>query len=415
MTVPRPARLRAGAALLSVAAVTAIGAAAPATAGPATHGGAARASVLAWYDATAAAIAAGGATAQVTNSRTWAIAWLGAARAQTGSASGTYQRAALAGAVHRALITLVPSQAAAADSVLAADLATIPAGPPRTSGLDAGRAAVDRLIAERTGDGLDPASVNTPFPLPAAAPGIWQPTPPAFQPATQYGNRTARPFLLRSAGQFRPGPPPALGSARYRADLAEVRAYGAANSTVRTQAQTDTATFWLGSSLTLYTPILRAAAEQWPASLPQLTRLVALFHVSLVDTQIATSDAKYAYQRWRPVTAIRSDVDGDPEWLPLHTTPAHPDYPSGHNTYSGAAEQVLTALTGPRARAPYTIGSPSAPGVTRTYTDWRRPSVENVDARVWSGIHTRSADEAGIRLGKDVAAHTLAHARELLR
>ncbi|WP_199512474.1 vanadium-dependent haloperoxidase [Nucisporomicrobium flavum] len=417
MIVRPPGLRRAGAALLGAVTVAALGAATPGTAA-----GAAPDSVLTWYDATADAVATAGAPTQVTNNRTWAIAWLGAARAQAGSPSPVYQRAALAGAVHRAIVTLLPARAAAADDVLAADLATIPAGRSRTSGLDAGRAAVDRLIAARTGDGLDPASVNAAYPQPAAAPGVWQPTPPAYAPAAQYGNRTARPFLLRNAAQFRPGPPPALGSARYRADLAEVRAYGAADSTVRTPAQTDTATFWLGSSLTLYTPILRAAVEQLPGSPARRTRLIALFHVAVVDTQIATSDAKYAYQRWRPVTAIRNaDVDGDPvteadpQWLPLHVTPAHPDYPSGHNTYAGAAEGILTALAGPVARAPYTIGSPSAPGVTRTYTDWHQPGRENVDARVWSGIHTRSADEAGIRLGRDVAAYALAHAGDLLR
>jgi hypothetical protein len=407
-------RVRTGAVLLGAVAATAVGAAAPAAV--------AHDSVLSWYDATAAAIAAAGAPTQITNNRTWAIGWLAAARAQTGSPSPAYQRAALAGAVHRTLVTLIPARAAESDAVLAADLASIPDGPAETSGLAAGSAAADALIAERVGDGLDPASVNATFPLPAAAPGVWQPTPLGYAAATQYGNRVARPFLLRSAAQFRPAPPPALGSARYRADLAEVRAYGAANSTVRSQAQTDTATFWLGSSLTLYTPILRAAVEHFRTSPAQRTLLVALFHVALVDTQIATSDAKYAYQRWRPVTAIRfADLDGDPAteadpaWLPLHDTPAHPDYPSGHNTYAGAAERILTEVIGPVARSPYTIGSPTAPGVTRTYTDWHQPSLENVEARVWSGIHTRSADLAGIRLGDDVAGYTLAHAAALLR
>jgi hypothetical protein len=268
------------------------------------------------------------------------------------------------------------------------------------------------LLDERAGDGLDPASVNAAFPVPAPEPGVWQPTPPLFAPATQYGNRVARPFVLRSAAQFRPAAPPAVGSRRYEADLAEVRAYGSATSTVRTQAQTDTATFWLGSSLTLYTPILRAAVAQSTGSIQQRTALVALFHVASVDTQIATSDAKYAYRTWRPVTAIRAG--GDATWLPLHATPAHPDYPSGHNTYSGFAEGVLTALVGPQSRQPYTIDSPSAPGVTRTYADWHRPSVENVDARVWSGIHTRSADLAGIRLGKDVGRYVVGQAKRLL-
>ncbi|WP_203781195.1 vanadium-dependent haloperoxidase [Paractinoplanes rishiriensis] len=410
--------LRAAVVLLGAVALAATTAAGPAAAGSVVAGSASRAghAVLTWYDATAAAIAAGGATTQVTNSRTWAIAWLAAARAQTGSSSPVYRRAALAGAVHESLVALVPTQAAAVDAVLEADLAALPDGKAKDRGLAAGRAAADRLIEERTGDGLDSASVNAAFPVPPPAPGVWQPTPSAYAAATQYGNRLARPFLLRGAAQFRPAPPPALGSARYEADLAEVRTYGAAGSTARTQAQTDTATFWLGSSFVLYTPVLRAAVEQSPTSTLSRTRLVALFHVALVDTQIATSEAKYHYQTWRPVTAIRNAaVNPDPSWLPLHNTPAHPDFPSGHNTYSGAAEQILTVLFGPRARQPYTIPSPSAPGVTRTYTDWHLPSLENIDARVWSGIHTRSADEAGIRLGRDVATNTLTRAHELLR
>ncbi|GAA0461361.1 haloperoxidase [Paractinoplanes deccanensis] len=399
---------RRGAALLGAATVATLGVAAPAAAQPVTTD-----SVLAWYDTTAAAIAGGGAPTQVTNSRTWAIAWLAAARAQAHTPSADGQRAALAGAVHQTLVTLVPTRRDSADATLAAELAALPDRPQVRDSVAAGRAAAQRLLTERAGDGLDPASVNTAFPVPAAAPGVWQPTPPQYAGATQYGNRVARPFTLRSAGQFRPAPPPAIGSPRYEADLAEVRAYGAAASTVRTQAQTDTATFWLGSSLTLYTPILRAAVAQSPAPVLERTRLVALFHVAAVDTQIATSDAKYTYQRWRPVTAIRAG--GDATWLPLHDTPAHPDYPSGHNTYSGSAEGVLTALIGPRARRPYTIGSPTAPGVTRTYGDWHQPSAENIDARVWSGIHTRSADVAGIRLGEDVARHVVRHATDLLR
>lgn len=409
MPAPASVRRKAGAALISVATAATLGAtAAPAAAQPVTTD-----SVLAWYDATAAAIAAGGAPTQVTNNRTWAIAWLAAARAQAGTRSPAGQRAALAGAVHQTLVTLIPGQQDSADATLTDELAALPDRQAIRDSVAAGRAAADRLLAERAGDGLDSASVNVPFPVPAPAPGVWQPTPPQQAPATQYGNRLARPFVLRSADQFRPAAPPAIGSERYESDLAEVRKYGAVDSTARTQAQTDTATFWLGSSLTLYTSILRAAVAQSRGPVAQRTRLVALFHVAAVDTQIATSDAKYAYRTWRPVTAIRAG--GDATWLPLHTTPAHPDYPSGHNTYSGSAEGVLTALTGPRAREPYTIGSPTAPGVTRTYTDWHRPSVENVDARVWSGIHTRSADLAGIDLGDDVARYVVAHAGKLLR
>ncbi|WP_089158362.1 vanadium-dependent haloperoxidase [Micromonospora sp. NBS 11-29] len=368
---------------------------------------------LEWYDATAAAVATG-TRPQVSNSRAWAISWLAAARAvrtAPASAPGRYRDAALATAVHTALSALIPDHAPTLDVALRTTLDRIPDGPAKERGVAAGRREAHSVLARRAGDGLDPADVNPPYPTPDPAPGVWQPTPPAFAPAQQAGTRFATPFLLDRADRYRPGPPPAPTSARYRADLAEVRAYGRADSTVRTARQTDTATFWLGSSLTLYTGILRAALSQSDRPTAGRVTLVALFHVALVDTQIATSDAKYTYLRWRPVTAIRAD--GDPGWTPLHDTPAHPDYPSGHNTYAGAAEGVLTALAGARARTPYTIGSPSQPGVTRTYTDWRRPREENVDARVWSGIHTRTADEVGVRLGRDVAAHTLRNAARL--
>ncbi|GAA3670608.1 hypothetical protein GCM10022224_038560 [Nonomuraea antimicrobica] len=373
-----------------------------------------------WYDVTAATIAAAGASAQVTNSRTWAIGWLSAARAlRSGPQQRPFQDAALASAVHTSLVSLAPARAAQLDAAFAATLARIPDGPAKDRGVAAGADEATSLLSERAGDGLDPASVSPPYPVPQATPGTWQPTPPAHAPAAQSGTRFARPFLLDRADQFRPVPPPALGSPAYRADLEEARDYGAANSTVRTQAQTDVAQFWLGSSLTIYDGALRAALLQSRATTPKRAELVALFHVALVDTQIATSDAKYFYVRWRPVTALRaadtghSAVPSDPAWTPLHTTPSHPDYPSGHNTYSGAAEQVLTTLVGAHSREPFALTSPTAPGATRTYTTWKVLSDENVDARVWSGIHTRSADRAGVTLGSQVAAHGLRHAARL--
>ncbi|MGK5531872.1 vanadium-dependent haloperoxidase [Streptomyces sp. URMC 129] len=372
--------------------------------------------VLEWYDVTAETVATAGAPTGITNSRTWAISWVAAARVlQDGTPRGAdradYQDAALAGAVHRALSTLTPARADALDAALRRTLDRIPDGPAEDQGLAAGRAEADRVLADRQGDGLDPASVDAPFATPDPAPGVWQPTPPAYAPAAQAGNRFARPFLLDSPDQYRLPAPPPVGSARYEADLAEVRDYGAADSTVRTAGQTETAAFWYGSSLTLYTEPLRVALARHDAPLPERATLVALFHTALVDTQIATSDSKYAYVTWRPVTALRAG--GDPDWTPLHVTPSHPDYPSGHATYAGAAEGILTALVGPRT-APFELTSPTAPGVTRTYTAWHQLTQDNVDARVWSGIHTRTADTAGVRLGLQVAAHTLRHADELL-
>ncbi|WP_030200126.1 vanadium-dependent haloperoxidase [Streptomyces sp. NRRL S-87] len=413
MSIKRPALLSLGSALLLAA--TAV----PAQAGtPAPGTSHDRAAVVTrWYDVTAETVAAAGAPTQITNSRTWAISWIAAARAAgeapAGRGRAAFQDAAVASAVHDALRALAPSQASRLDSALAATLKGVPDGRAERAGVAAGARQARRALAARQGDGLDPASVNASFPVPPAAPGVWQPTPAGYAPAQQYGNRLAKPFLLDSPSEYRLGPPPALGSRRYRADLAEVRAYGAKESTVRTARQTGIATFWYGGSLPLFTGPLRVAVTRSSAPAAERAALVALFHAALVDTQIATSDSKYTYLRWRPVTALRTGSIGtDPSWTPLHETPAHPDYPSGHATYAGAAETILTALTGART-APFRLTSPTAPGVTRTYTAWHQLTRENVDARVWSGIHSRSADEAGVRLGAAVARHALRHADRL--
>jgi hypothetical protein len=389
---------------------------------------------LEWYDATAETVTEAGAPTYTTNSRTWAVTWLAAARAlraapaavpAAGPGAGpdrrTFEDAALAAAVHASLVALIPARTEALDALLRRTLARIPDGPAERRGVAAGIGQARAVLTARAGDGLDPASVSTPFPTPPPAPGVWRPTPPRYLPASQAGSRHARPFLLRRADEVRLARPPAVGSARHRKDLAEVRSYGSSGSPVRTPRQTETATFWLGGALTLYTRPLRVALARSRRPAADRAKLVALFHVALVDAQIANFAAKYAFLRWRPVTAIRSaGTDGDPAtipdpgWTPLHETPASPDYPSGHSTYSGAAERVLTALAGPRT-APFAMGSASAPGVVRTYTTWRAMTLEMIDARVWSGIHTRAADLAGVRLGRGVADLALRRADRLFR
>ncbi|MFJ3881065.1 vanadium-dependent haloperoxidase [Streptomyces sp. NPDC090077] len=418
MPLPGPPRLRPALIAAGSAALLALTAAVPSAASPSAAPPAAGSVVLDWYDATARTVAAAAAPTQITNSRTWAIGWIAAARAAREAPGGPgrsrFQDAAVASAVHDALVALAPSRRADLDAALTATLAGIPDGPAEDRGVAAGSRQAAALLADRAGDGLDPASSNAPFAVPGAAPGVWQPTPDGYAPAIQYGNRLGRPFLLERADRFRPGPPPPLDSRRYRADLAEVRAYGAADSAVRTPRQTETAAFWYGGSLTLFTEPLRVAVARSHGSSADRASLVALFHAASVDTQIATSDGKYTYVRWRPVTAIRTGaIDPDPAWRPLHQTPAHPDYPSGHATYAGAAQTVLDALAGP-VTGPFEITSPTAPGVRRTYSAWSGLTRDNVDARVWSGIHTRTADEAGVRLGEAVARHALRNADRLL-
>ncbi|MFE6946683.1 vanadium-dependent haloperoxidase [Streptomyces chartreusis] len=373
--------------------------------------------VLDWYDTTAETIAMGGSSAQITNSRTWAISWIAAARAVQKVPHGVdrsdYQDAALASAVHRSLVTLAPMRAAALDTALQKTLDGVEDSRAERLGKAAGEHQARKVLTSREGDGLDTASVNATFPVPLPRPGAWQPTAPTFSPAIQYGSRVARPFLLKEADQFRLPPPPALDSNRYQRDLEEVRQYGKLNSTVRSKEQTDIANFWYDSSLSLLTkPIRIALVVSSSQSVKHQAELVATVNAALVDTQIATSDSKYAYQLWRPITAIRTADHPDPSWTPLRNTPAHPDYPSGHNTYAGAVESLLTAFVGPRS-LPFTLTSSTAPGVTRTYTSWRQITRDNTEARVLQGIHTRFADEGGVKLGTDVARYALSKSAHL--
>ncbi|MGI5242185.1 vanadium-dependent haloperoxidase [Dactylosporangium sp. CA-139066] len=369
--------------------------------------------LLEWYDRTATTIGVITGPQQVTNSRTWAVAWIAAWRAVSAVRPGADAELALAAAVHETLITTNPAAAPALDAALATTLARLSVRRPEravAAGVDAARA----VLAERAGDGLDPASVNRPFTPPAAAPGVWQPTPPAFAAAVQSGQGDGRPFLVPSVEPLQPGPPPALGSAVYLRDLAESRAVGAVDSAVRTAQQTAVARFWSQSSLNGFTGALRTtvaphgshAADRRP--LGQRIALVALFHAATIDAQITTYRAKYRFLFWRPVTAIRTgSVAPDPSWTPLLATPAHPEYPSGHTTYAGAAQAVLETLAGP-PRAAFSLTSAVATDVTLTYRRWSDLTRDNIDARVWEGVHFRNTDEVGAAVGRRAALAALA-------
>jgi hypothetical protein len=369
---------------------------------------------LEWFDLTQQTVAAGGFPQPVTQTRTWAVSWIAATRAVRAGSSPRFQKAAFATALHDALLAQVPSRQPQLDAALAATLAEIPDGRQKSRGIEAGRGEASEVLAERTGDGLDTASVEKPFTPPAAAPGVWQPTPPTFGPAVRYGQKDGRAFLLASNDQFRPEPPPALDSPEFLEDLAEVRAFGRDTGSARTAAQTDTALFIAQDSFALYGQALRAVLADTRHSLLWDARAVAAFHVVSVDAQIAIHEAKYVYVFWRPVTAIRTgSVDPDPSWTPLLATPRHPEYPSGHAGYAGAAEGVLTALTGPRAPQPVAVTSATAPGSIHTYTRWSQITEETIDGRVWEGVHYRFSDETAAEVGKQVAAWDLSRLHKL--
>ena len=375
---------------------------------------AAQALVLQWFDLTKQTVVAAAYPEPVTQSRAWAVSWLGAARAVADGHSASFQAAALATALHDALAAQIPAQQPQLDAALASTLAGIPGGRQKALGTAAGQHEAGKVLAERAGDGLDTASVDIAYTPPPAAPGIWQPTPPAFGPAVRAGQKDGRAFLLKRNDQFRPGPPPALNSPAFLGALAEVRAVGQDTSSTRTPAQTDTALFISQDSYALYSQALRAVLADTNHSLLWDAQAVAAFHIVTTDAQIAIFEAKYAYTFWRPVTAIRTGtVDPDPAWTPLIATPRHPEYPSGHAGYAGAAEGVLTVLTGPWAPAPVAITATTAPGSVHTYTRWSQITQETIDGRVWEGVHYRFSDETAARLGRQVAAWDLSRLQKL--
>lgn len=415
MTPPLPSSRRS---LLAGTAAAGVALGAPLAAGPALAAasrspqrpstpGAPAALAVGWHLLTESALAAAAFPEPITQSRTWAVAWLGAARASRGQ-QGPFASAAFVQALHDALVSLVPAQQTALDNALAASLATIPDGSAKTQGVKAGADAAAAVLAERAGDGTDTASVNQAYTPPAAAPGVWQLTPPTSRPAVRAGQSKARPFLLTSNDQFDPGPPPALDSATYLRDLAETRRLGRVDGP-RTPEQQALAKFWYPGITGFSAQILRQVLISQPrASLSRLARLVAALHVTSVDAQIHLAATKYQYLFWRPVTAITTgSTDQDTSWTSLEVAPQHPEYPSGHTLQTGAQQIVLETLLGPRAPQTIALSSSNLPGQARLYDDWSTLTTEVVAARVLEGVHFRTSDRVGARLGKQVASYGL--------
>jgi hypothetical protein len=316
---------------------------------------------------------------------------------------GASPQAAAAVAAHDVLLEYFPASQARLDTALAASLAEIPDGKAKKQGIGYGERAADRLIELRQDDGrFAPVTFDVP-----PAPGVWRPTPPAFAPFFDPWIAKMRPLLLESPSQFRPGPPPPLTSQTYTADFNEVKAVGSATSTVRTPEQTATAQFIAGSTFPLVSSSLRDLAARHHLDISDSARLFAAVAMAGTDGGITSWDSKLEYGYWRPVTAIQlADTDGnpdtlqDPGWLPLTATPPYPDYTSGLNSFMGAVTRTMAGilnLGGGRIDVNITVS-----GTTRHYEFASQLNQDAVDARVWSGIHFRTADVVGIRTGTQV-------------
>jgi hypothetical protein len=324
---------------------------------------------------------------------------------------GASAQAAAVAAAHKVLVTYVPSAQAALDARYAASLAQIPDGTAKTEGTAFGARAADSLIQLRAHDGRNAPIFFTQPP----APGIWRSTPPPLLPMSAPWLGFVTPLLAHSASQFAPAAPPALTSARYTRDFAEVTALGSVNSTVRTPAQTSTAQFFSGNPLVQYNTALRDQVSVRHLDIVDAARMFAAIDMSVADAEISVWHAKHAYGLWRPITAINlADTDGnpatsaDPAWAPMITTPPYPDYPSGYNAFNSTVAHGLKELFGTR-HLQLTLTSTAVPGVQRHYDHGDALLQDVVDARVWLGIHFRTADTAAKKMGKQLAAWTLDH------
>jgi PAP2 superfamily len=222
------------------------------------------------------------------------------------------------------------------------------------------------------------------------------------------------PFVLNNAAQFRPAPPPALTSQAYAQALNEVKSLGQNTSTTRTAEQTLIGKFWAGPIWNTWNEIAENAALAHHTNLKTTARLFAALNLSFADSTIAFYDAKYFYQLWRPVTAIRlantignPAIVADPTWTPLAATAPDPSYPSAHGVISGDGAAVLSAFFGNQDRIRLT--SDVLPGPVRTFASYTDVSTEAGLSRIYAGQHTRIEIEVGAQLGQAVAQFALQH------
>jgi hypothetical protein len=353
--------------------------------------------------------------------------------------AGASRDAAAVQAAYATLLQLYPAQKALFDArraVSMAVIATHASSAAVASGVTWGQTVADAIVAWRNTDGFTPAP--PPF-LGSATVGTWRPTPPALAPGfgPQFAYMT--PWVILAPSQFQPSGPPALTSARYATDFNEVKLFGNATSTERSADQTVFSWFWNSSTAPYLWNNLAISLinrtddddrkdsrdadrdfDQHSNSWRHRTtldnaRLLALLNVAMADAAIGCWQAKYTYVFWRPVTAIpEAAADGnaattpDPAWSPLFATPAHPEYPSGHSCLSAAAGVVLADAFGEKTH--FTVESDTMPGITRSFRSFSAALREVKNARIFAGIHFRSATDDGQAIGDSVGRYVLEHA-----
>jgi hypothetical protein len=322
------------------------------------------------------------------------------------------------------LAGLVPGQLSTLQPLYETSLAEVPDGSSKDDGVEIGEAAAAAMLTDRQNDGRFGSFTF----VEGTDPGDWRLAPPAGPAGTVARDPTpwvgfVRPFLVPNADMLRTAGPNALTSAQYAADFNEVKEVGSLTSTKRTPDQTAAAIFWQDNGIAIWNRVYRSLALGRGLDIVDSARLFAMTNLAGADASIGCWNDKAYYSFWRPVTAIREAAgDGnkatkpDASWVPLFdptvpvsgaplVTPGFPDHPSGHSCISSAIVNTLQQFFG-TDRISFTAISNKclpAPCPGRTFDRFSLALKEVIDARVWSGIHFRTADVQGAVLGKKVA------------
>jgi hypothetical protein len=316
---------------------------------------------------------------------------------------------AAATAAYKTLVYILPAQQAVLQALYDVSLAGIAAGTAKARGIAVGEAAAAAMIAARTEDGRFGLFRF----LSGSGPGVWKPPLPPFASDPNAWVKDVKPFLIERASQFRSDGPYELTSRKYAREFDEVKSVGSMASTTRTDDQTHAALYWAENPPRTWNRIVITLSAARGLSLVDNARLFAELYMTVADTFICVWDEKAHYSFWRPITAIReADTDGnprtepDPTWLPLVGNPAYPEHPSGHLGLSGAIGKTLRQFFG-TDRLAWT--DTNVAGRTRSFSRVSDAVDEIVDARIWSGIHFRNADEASVRIARQLASYRAKH------
>jgi hypothetical protein len=319
---------------------------------------------------------------------------------QLSAAATTSKEAAAAAAAGTVLVGLYP-QEADLKGAMATYLATIPDGDAKSAGIKLGEAVAAKVLEARATDGADAPDAYQY----KTKPGVYVPTPITVSSTWP----KVKPFALSSASQFRPAAPIALKSEQWATDYNEIKDFGGKASSKRSARQTEDARFWLITGPQSTEPVVRQIVAAKKMSLIDTARFMALTAVAGADAAIAVFDAKYHYEFWRPITAIRNgDIDDNPAterdatWQPIDNTPMHPEYPCAHCITSMAFASVVQTLFGSTEVPNLSMTSLSLPGVTHHWSNLDAYTTEVAEARIWAGFHYRTSTQVGQDMGRQI-------------